>query len=336
MKKILSLALAALMVVSLAACGNTNNVSSIPEATDDAVKLDVACNVYAIKGPTGVGMVSLMEKAAGGEAGLDYNFNLVGANEEIVAKITNKEADIAAVATNLASTLYNKTNGGISVLAINTQGVLSLITKGEEITSIADLKGKTIYSTGQGANPEYIINYILKNNGLTVGTDVTVEFVSQPTELVAKVVGNEKAIVVAPQPVATAITVKDQNAKIALDINDEWSKLNDNDLVMGCIIARNEYIEENPEAVKLFLKEYEASINAVNSDPEAAAALCEQYEIVTPAAVAKKAIPYCNLVFQDGKELKNNLSAYLNFLYESSPASIGGALPSDDFYYEAK
>ncbi len=332
MKKIVSIVLSLLLVFSLAACGNTT-VTSEPEKIE---KIDVTANVFAIKGPTGVGMAPLMEKAEKNEAALNYNFNLVGSNEDIIAKIANKEADIAAVATNLASTLYNKTNGGVSVIAINTLGVLSVIAKGEEIKTVKDLKGKTVVTTGQGANPEYIINYILEKNGLKVGEDVTLNFVTQPTELVAHVNLSDKAIVIAPQPVATNITLKNQDAKIVLDINKEWDKVSDTELVMGCVIARNEFIKENPEAVKAFLKEYKASIEAVNSDVDTAAALCEKYEIVSPAAAAKKAIPYCNISFQEGKELKSNLSAYLNFLFERSAQSVGGALPKDDFYYEAK
>ena len=338
MKKLISLILAGIMLFSLAACSTANNESSIPENTGGAEtvsKLDVNCNVYAIKGPTGVGMVSLMDKAKKGDAGLNYNFNLVGDNTEIIAKISSGEANIAAVATNVASTLYNKTNGGISVLAINTLGVLTLIAKGEEISSIADLKGKTVYSTGQGANPEYILNYVLEKNGLKAGEDIKIEFVSQPQELVAKVTTSDKAIAVAPQPVATNITVKDTAAKIVLDMNDEWAKVSDTDLVMGCIIARNDFINENPEAVKLFLKEYKASIEAVNSDVASAATLCAEYEIVSPAPVAQKAIPYCHIVYQDGKELKTNLSAYLKFLFDRNPQSIGGTLPADGFYYGA-
>lgn len=328
MKKIVSLVLVLLLVLGLTACG---------EPKEPVIeKLDVTANVFAINGPTGIGMAPLMDKAEKKEASLNYNFNLVGSNEEIVAKIGNKEADIAAVATNLASTLYNKTNGGVSVIAVNTLGVLSVIAKGEEIKSVKDLKGKTILTTGQGANPEYIINYILQKNGLKVGEDVTVKFVTQPTELIAYVNLSDKAIVMAPQPVATNIILKNKDAKIVLDINKEWDKISDTKLVMGCVIARNEFIEQNPEAVKAFLKDYKNSITAVNTDVETAAALCEKYSIVTPAAAAKTAIPYCNIAFQEGKELKTNLSAYLSFLNDSNPQSIGGALPKDDFYYEAK
>lgn len=333
MKKILSLLLALVLVLGLAACSNSETISSIPTETAPE-KLDTECNVYALKGPTGIGMVPLMDATDNDNANLKYNFNLVGANDEIVAKIANGEADIAAVATNLASTLYKKTNGKISVLAVNTLGMLSVVSKGEEIANIKDLKGKTIYSTGQGANPEYIINKILTANDLKIGEDVKIEFVAEPQELVAKVVSNEKVIVVAPQPVATAITVKDTAAKIVIDLNDEWDKISDTPLVMGCVIARNEYIKQNPDAVKIFLKDYEKAINSVNADVEKSAELAAKYEIITPAPVAKKAIPYCNIVYQDGKELKTNLSAYLNFLFDSNPASIGGQLPADNIYYE--
>lgn len=331
MKKILSILLTLLLVFALAACNTADNVSSTPQTTE-LPKL----SVYAISGPTGVGMVNLSESKFEGSNKLDYDIVYASDNQEVIAKVTNKEADIAAVATNVASTLYNKTNGGISVLAVNTEGVLTVVAKGEEVTSLKDLKGKTVYTTGQGANPEYIINHLLKENGLTAGTDVDLQFVAQPAELVAKVVQNEKAIVIAPQPVATTITVKDTNAKIVIDINEEWSKVSDTDLVMGCIIARNEFIKENPEVVKTFLKEYEKSINAVNGDITKTAELCEKYGVISPAKIAEKAIPYCHIVFENGKEMKNSLSAYLQFLFNSNPKSVGGKLPADDFYYNAK
>ena len=319
MKKLISILLALVLLLSLTACGVD-------------VK-EVKANVYGIAGPTGVGLANLMNDAKDGKGSLDYNIQLAASNDEIVAKITNKEADIAAVATNLASTLYNKTDGEVVVLAVNTLGVLNVVAKGVQVPTIASLIGKTIYTTGQGANPEYIINNVLKNNGLKVGKDVKVEFVSQPQELVSKVVTNEKAIVIAPQPVATAITVKDKKAKILININDEWEKFNDTKLVMGCVIARKEFVEQNPEAVEAFLEDYKASIEKTNKDIDGTAALCEEFGIVTPAAVAKKAIPLCNIVYEDGEELKTDLSAYLEFLYKQNPKSIGGKLPADDFYY---
>ncbi len=334
MKKIISILLTVLMVFSLTACGNVNNESSVPQASTEDLK-NIKCDVYAIKGPTGIGFAPLMEKVKNGQAQLDYNINLVGSNEEIVSKFGSREAEIAAVATNVAAVLNKNTDNGVTVLAVNTLGVLALIAKGEEITSIADLKGKTVYTTGQGANPEYIAKYIFEENGLTVGTDVTLEFVTEPTELVAKVVGNQKAIVIAPQPVATAITVKDQNAKIVFDINDEWDKVSDTELVMGCVIVRNEFLKDHPQAVEQFMKDYKESIDEVNNNVDTTATLCESYGIITPAAVAKKAIPYCNIVFQSGKKMKTNLSAYLNFLFERNVKSVGGKLPDDSFYYEA-
>ena len=337
MKKIISLLMAAAMVFSFAACG-TKNESSEPQSSASSVsstpeKLDTACNVFALNGPTGIGLAPLMKKAEDKTGRLNYTISTGGSNDEIVAKLTNGEADIAAIATNLASTLYKKTDKGIKVLAANTLGVLCLVTKGEEITDIKSLKGKTVYATGQGANPEYII---FEKNGLKVGTDVTLNFVSQPTELVTAFAQNEKIIAVAPQPVATTITVKAQGSTIALDMNKEWDKVSDTKLVMGCVAVRKEYAEQNPDAVKIFMEEYEESVKSVNSDPDTAASLCEKYGIVAAAAIAKKALPYCNIVFEDGKELKTDLSAYLKFLFDANPKSIGGALPDDAFYYEAK
>ena len=324
MKKLISILLALILIFSFAGCTQEDNQANLKE---------VKANVFGIAGPTGIGLAKLMKDAKASQGSLDYNIQLAASNDEIVAKIANKEADIAAVATNLASTLYNKTNGGVTVLAVNTLGVLNVVTKGVEVSTIADLNGKTVYSTGQGANPEYILNDILKNNGLEVGKDVTVEFVSQPAELIAKVVGNKEAVVIAPQPVATTITIQDTDAKIVINFNDEWNKFNDKKLVMGCIIARNEYIEQNPEAVEAFLKDYEASIKAVSEDIDGVAAACEEFGIIAKAPIAKKAIPYCNIVFEAGEEMKSDLSAYLTFLHTANPKSVGGKLPADDFYY---
>lgn len=335
MKKLISLILTLIMVMGLAACGVAEN-SSAPAPTAPE-KLDTACRVYALAGPTGMGLAPLMEKAETKTGRLNYTTQLVGTNDEIVAKLTNKEADIAAVATNLASTLYKKTEGKISVLAVNTLGVLSLVAKGDDsVTDIKSLKGKTVYSTGQGANPEYIINYLLEQNGLKAGEDVTIKFVAQPTELVAAFAKNESIIAVAPQPVATQLTVKSPTAKIVADLNTEWDKVSDTKLVMGCIVARTDYIKENPDAVKIFLEEYEESVKTVNNDIDKAAELCAKYKIVAAAPIAKKAIPNCNIVFEDGKEMKTDLSAYLEFLFSKNPKSVGGALPADNFYYNAK
>ena len=337
MKKLISILLTLLLVLSFAGCGDKNTDSTPSEPTESTPeKLDTKVNVYGIAGPTGVGLANLMEKAEKGEGNLKYNIALAANNDEIVAKLQNKELDIAAVATNLASSLYNKTNGDVQVLAINTLGVLNVVTKGYEVDSIDDLKGLTIYSTGQGANPEYIINDILNNYKLEVGKDVKIEFVAQPTDLVAKMVQNEKAVVVAPQPVATNITNKVESAKIVIDLNDEWDKFHDEQLTMGAIIVRKEFADANPDAIKIFLKEYKESIEKVSSDLEGTAALCEKYSIIAPAAVAKKAIPNCNVVYQDGEAMKKNLSAYLNFLFELNPKSVGGKLPTDDFYFGVK
>lgn len=332
MKKIVSLMLAVLMIFSLAACQNETASKPEKQATTEAM---VECDVFVLQGPTGIGAVSLWEKAEKGETSVKYNFNMVAANEDIVAKVVNGDADIAAVATNVASNLYNKTKGNVTVLAVNTLGVLNVVTKDESIKTIADLKGKTIYLPGQGANPEFISTYILEKNGLKVGTDVKLEFVGDGSELVPKIVGDKenKVVVIAPQPVATTITVQDKDAKIAINLNDEWDKYTETNLVMGSVIVNNTFLKENPDAVKTFLKDYEESVKAVNADPAAAGALCEKYGIVPKAAIATKAIPYCNIVCQTGDELKTNLSAYLEFLFEKKPALIGEKLPADNFYY---
>lgn len=332
MKKIISLLMSLLLVFTFAACGTA-------EKGDDASRTPVEyaeTNVYVLSGPTGIGAANLKDKADKGETAVDYNVNVVAQPDEVVGKISNGDADIAAIATNLAAKLYNKTNGGISILAVNTMGVLNVVTpEGVEVKSLADLKGKKVYTTGQGSNPEYIINYLLEKNG--IADEVSLEYKAEGTELLTVWANDPSAVIIAPQPVATTLTIQNKGAAIAVDLTDEWAKVGDGSaLMMGCVVVRNEFLKENPETVKKFLEEYEASITAANEDLDTTAALCETYGIVAKAAVAKKAIPNCNLCFVSGAEMQTKLSGYLAVLYNADKTAVGGKLPAEDFYYEAK
>ncbi len=330
MKKFLSLVLAVLMVFSFAACSADNKDETV------APKEKVNVNAFVLSGPTGIGAVNMMEDAKNGIGLENYNFNVVAAPDEIVAKISNGEADIAAVATNLAAKLYKVTDGGIKILAVNTLGVLNVLNyNGEAVSSLADLKGRTIYTTGQGANPEYIIDYILSENGINPDSDVKIEYKAEGTDLVPVWETDPEAVIIAPQPVATSIKIKYEGSTIALDLTDEWKKVSpDSQLMMGCIVVRNEFLNANPEAVEAFLTDYEASVKKTADDVETTAALCEKYGIVAKAPIAKAAIPNCNLCFITGDEMKTQLSGYLEVLLKADPKSIGGAVPDDDFWYE--
>ena len=333
-KSIISLLLALTMALSLTACGTQADTE--PQQPDDT-PAPAEVNLYVLSGPTGIGAMNLWAAADAGETQNTYHITMPGANDEVVAAISNGAADIAAVATNLAATLYNKTSGGVTVLAVNTLGVLSLLGSGQEIASIADLAGKTIYAPGQGANPEYILRYVLTGNGLDPDKDVTIRFVGEGSELLTVWQTDPEAVIMAPQPVATSILMQNENARTLFNMTDEWGRVSggDSTLMMGCLIVRNEFLQENPGAVALFLQEYAASIEKAQSDVEGTAALCEQYGLIPKAALAQKAIPSCGLTFVTGTEMKSALSGYLQVMFDADPKSVGGAMPGDDFYYGA-
>ena len=333
MKKILSVLLVLILVFSFAACGKAVDESSTSESTAPVEYKEA--NVYVLSGPTGIGAANLKDKADKGETVGKYNVTVVAQPDEVVAKISKGEADFAAIATNLAAKLYNKTNGGITVLAVNTLGVLNVVTpEGVEIKSLADLKGKKVYTTGQGSNPEYIINHLLEKNSIDKTKDITLEYKAEGTELLTVWATDPNAVIIAPQPVATNLTIKFPNSKIAIDLTKEWEKVNtDSALMMGCVVVRNDFLKDNKATVDKFLEEYEASIKKANEDLDTTSALCETYGIVPKAAIAKKAIPYCNVCFIKGKEMKTKLSGYLNILFEADKTSVGGKLPAEGFYY---
>lgn len=323
MKRIISALLVVAAVLALAlipSCGKKETPENI--------------NLYVLAGPTGIGAANLAKKASLGETENKYTVTVASANDEIVAAVSNGSADIAAVATNMASVLYNKTEGKIKVLAVNTLGVLYVLTNGQDVSSVADLKGKTIYAPGQGANPEYILKYVLEKNGLDPEKDVNISFVAEGSELPGVWAKDADAVIMAPQPVATSIQMKYENAKVALDMTAEWGKVStDSTLMMGCVIVRTEFLEKYPDAVKSFLVEYEQSIKDAKENAADAGKYCEEFGIVPKAALATKAIPYCSLTYVAGADMKKDLSGYLKVMFEYNPASVGGKMPDADFYY---
>lgn len=335
MKRVLALILALVLVIGcFAGCGKSEGNEVNNGKQDDEGKKGGNVRITAIAGPTGVGLVNLMQKSADEDTTNTYTFNVVSDPTQAVAAITNGDADIAAVPTNLASTLYKKTDGKVRVLAVNTLGVLHILERGESVQSVKDLKGKTIYTDvkNKGANPEYILRYLLEKNGLNPDEDVRIEFAA---DLDAAMASGEAQVALVPEPKASTYLMQNQGVRRALNVTEEWNKVSDEEcaLMMGCVIARADFVEKNPDAVAIFLEEYMASISAAKTNTENAATLCETFKIIPKAAVARLAIPNCGLVYVSGSTMKTRLSAYLNVLYGYNPAAIGGALPKDDFYY---
>lgn len=280
----------------------------------------------------------MMHDAQEGTAPDQYNFTLAGSVDEVLGSIITGEYDIAAVPTNVASILYNKTEGKVQVAALNTLGVLYCVEIGDSIQSISDLKGKTVYSLGKGSTPEYAFNFLLRENGLDPETDLTIEYKSEATEVAALMANGEATIALLPQPFVTSLMLQNENVRVAFDFTEEWSKTGDGStLTMGCVVVQKSFAEENPEAVARFLEAYEASVAFTNGDDTIATAAqyAEDFEILK-AAVAQKAIPECNIVFKAGSEMKQIAEGFLQVMYDADPASVGGNLPGADFYYNAK
>lgn len=294
--------------------------------------------VGSLKGPTSIGLVELMERAEYNETANKYTFTMETAADTLLAMMVQKELDIALVPANVASVLYNKTEGQVVVIDINTLGVLYMISGDESVKNISDLQGKTIYLTGKGTTPDYVLQYILEENGLTVD-DVTLEYKSEATEVAAILSADETAIGLLPQPFVTATMVKNENLEVIFDMNEEWNKLQGEDgskMVTGVTVVRKEFLEENEAAVKLFLQDHKQSAEYVNANVDAAATLVVRTGIIEKEPIAKKAIPNCNITYIDGNEMKDSLAGYLSVLYKKDAKAVGGSLPGEDFYYLSK
>ena len=291
--------------------------------------------IAGLKGPTTMGLVNLLDMEQQGTAALDYDLQLYGTADEIVPGLIKGELDMAAIPANLAAALYQKTKGGIQVMAVNTLGVLYVVEKGDTVHSMADLAGRTILSTGKGTTPEYLLRYLLEKNGLDPDKDVKIQYCSEATEVTAQMAAAQKdAIAVLPQPYVTAAGMKDPSLRVALDLTAEWDKVSDSQLVTGVTVVRTQYAQEHPDVVEAFLQEYAQSVRTANTDLDRTAALCEQQGVVAKAAIAKKALPACNIVCRTGDEMQKDVSAYLSVLCAADPAAVGGKLPDEGFYWK--
>ena len=354
-KKLLALGLSLTLTLSLTACGQKTSEPEQPEEptqteepadkTQDGTEAATAhFRIAALKGPTAMGLVELMslsdtanEMMEGKEnvvsTGNTYEFTLAGSADEVTPALIKGDLDMACVPANLAAVLYGKTDGAVEVLAVNTLGVLYIVENGDAVQSMADLKGQTIVAAGKGSTPEYALRYLLTENGIDPDKDVTIDWKSEHSECVAALASGQASIALLPQPFVTVAQTKIEGLRMALDLTEEWNKLdNGSGLITGVIVARRDVVEANPGAVDSFLQNYAASVEWVNGNTAEAAALVGEYGIVD-AAVAEKALPYCNIVCLTGGEMKDKLSGYLKVLSEAEPSSVGGTLPGDDFYY---
>ena len=326
--------------LALAGCGAQKAADAGDEGKKDAAAEPVAVRAAALKGPTAMGLVKFMSEVdAGNLKDEDYSFQILASADEAAPLISKSEADIAAVPANLASVLYNKTSGAVRVIAVNTLGVLYICELGDAVNTVADLRGKTIFSAGKGATPEYALEYVLRANGLDPTVDVTIEWKSEHAECVAALAQDATAIAMLPQPFVTTAQAKNDQIRVALDLNQEWAAAceaegRDGKLITGVAVVRSEFADAHPEAVDAFLAHYRESVEFVNANTDEAAALVGGYDIV-PEAVAKKALPACNITFIDGADMKAQLGGYLEVLADQNAEAVGGKLPGDDFYYGA-
>lgn len=351
MKKILSLLLALTMILALTACGNTAAPAEEPAAEDtvqDAAEEETPAEeapaeeetpvenatvrIGSLKGPTSIGLAHLRAEAEAGTSEGSYEFTLEADASALMTGIVNGDLDIALIPANAASIWYNKMEGAVTCINVNTLGVLYVISADDSIDSIEDLAGKTIYLPGQGTSPDYVFQYLLAQHDMSL-EDVTVEYQAEGTEVIAALTANPEGIGLLPQPAVTAAVSKLEGFSVVLDLTEEWGKVCEQDLITGVTVVRTEFLNENKEAVDLFISEHNASVQYIDADLAAVAQLTEDYGIMEKAALAEKAIPLCNVVQISGENMKDLVSNYLQVLFDLDPASVGGTLPADDFYY---
>lgn len=317
-----------LLIGTLTGCGKAKEDSG---ASTEPVEIRVG----SLKGPTSMGLVWLMDRQEQGLAKNEYTFTMEATADMLLPRVISGELDLVLVPANVASVLYHKTDGGVSVIDINTLGVLYLVSADNTISKMEDLKGRTIYLTGMGTTPDFVLQYLLAENGIAL-SDVTLEYKSEAAEVAAYLAEHSDAVGLLPQPYVTALSMQNPDIVRVLDMTAEWDAVQgeaDGMLVTGVTLVRNDFLEEHPDAVAAFLEEHKESADYANANVAEAAALVEHFGIVEKAAIAEKALPYCNITCLTGEEMKAALSGYLAVLEGYDASFIGGGVPADAFYY---
>ncbi len=352
--RIFALLLAAVMALGLVGCRSTadpttapstepSTAASVEPSTEPSVEpsedpvVPANIRIAAMKGPTALGLLELMQRSDNAETTDSYEFTLAGAPTEVTGDIIQGNFDVAVVPTNLVATLYNKTEGKVKLVANVTLGTLYLVTTRDDISSVADLADRTVWSTGQGSTPEYAINYILGAAGIS--DSVTVNYAEEASEVAGLFASGECDTAVLPQPFVASLLKQNENVHVALDLTEEWQAVSSNGsgLVMSGVLVQQAFIDEHPDAFKRMMADYEQSVRWVTDEAniDGAAGLAVSYGIVGAAPIAKAALPECNIVFESGESMKMLSSGFIQVLFESNPQSVGGQLPGDDFYYIA-
>ncbi len=336
MKKNLLLILLILvaLTIALTACSNSDTTTTVPTTTDETPSTAEEVRILALKGPTGMGLATVLNDAQN-NPDTRYNCQVLAGPDLVKTEILLGNYDIAALPTNVAAALYNTKKADFQIAAVNTLGVLYVVENGTTVTDITSLKGKTINATGKGSTPEYILRYVLEQNGINPDTDVTLDFsYTEHAELALHVKEGTVQIAVLPEPQVTASISGDSSARVALNLTEEWGKKSESDVMQGCIVVRREFAEKYPEQLAEFLDAYRASVEYINQNPESASEIIANLGIIPQAALAKAAIPRCNIVFIDGQEMQNSLTGFFTVLYNADPSSIGGKIPDENLYYQ--
>lgn len=334
-KKMITIVCAAMTISILSGCVPADVSSEPSSAATDLHSEAVTMRIGSLKGPTSIGLLFLMEEAQKGEAQGNYEFTMAVQADELLSLMAKGDLDVALLPANVASVLYQRMEGQLAVIDINTLGVLYMVTGDSSIGSVEDLKGRTIYLTGKGTTPDHVLHYILSGNGLSED-DCKLEYKSEATEVAVLLAEDPKAVGLLPQPFVTAACAQNQALSVVLDMNEEWTKLQGEDgsrMVTGVTVVRKAFLEENEAAVKTFLLEHQESAEKINGDPAAGASMAVEAGIIAKEPIAQKAIPACNITYIDGNAMKQALAGYLSVLYEQNPAAVGGKLPAEDFYY---
>lgn len=349
---VLSFILSLITLFTAVGCNNTPTPSTEQGAMPTSVKIIMPDGAPALslsylyqnatKKEDG-GATVLTETGFLGE-GVTTTYSLA-AETALASSMAAKKADIALMPTNAAATIFNK-GADVKILTVNVHGLLYMLGNAP-VADLNELKGKVVYSIGEGGTPDYVFKYVLDAAGIAyekgvepVADKVVISYVEGGPALIPLLKTGKAEYGIIGEPAATNAT-KATGKVVALDLQQEWKKATlkvegaEYALPQASVVISGELAKNYPAFVTAFLAKLQEANAWLPQNIAAAQTAMQNLGSTTAQSTTFTAelIARCNLNAVPVCEIRSDVNAYFNALYTFKPATVGGKLPAEDLFY---
>lgn len=256
--------------------------------------------------------------------------------DEMRAGLSSGTMAAVVLPTQVAANLYNR-GMKIRLLNIMTNGLLYVISADHSIDGFPALRGRKLAVPFRNDMPDLVIKRLLTWHGMDPAADLTLVDTGSPVEATQMLLlGRVDAALIA-EPAGTAAArlgkLIGKDIRRVIDIQAAWGEITGHAPVLpqAGLALTDTLRDAHPGLADALQLELEAAAEAVNADPEAAAAVAAEF-LDFPTSVLAASIAVSKLVATRAREAREPIETMLAALADADPAVIGGRMPDDGFY----